>query len=277
MNNHRITTWVNDEPVLVCDNVYNGYNQPFWPTLRKGWNTVHFTAERLPEGLTNVIAEHSADRRNDGTTAVKFVKGNILSGMSDILVWNVTDDSQTSPRWTVRSDTAYRPSLDSFEDVGEINDDMREQIAAFLVRLKKALDGKDIEATGWRVSDIDFLAEKGGSGHFDLAEVFWQEYYAVIVSPIDKLKFLAGTKTVMVYRPDGEKVFFAGRSPDAPEEPMEPGKWYHSAYIGLKEIYFVSRNGKLEPLWVKDYSVEQTAGKEDGMLVRERPQSCGPN
>ena len=58
------------------------------------------------------------------------------------------------------------------------------------------------------------MKEIGGSCSVE-KDIFGQEYYGAQVSPMSKLKVVCGKKTVMVYRPDGEKVFFAGRSPNA--------------------------------------------------------------
>jgi hypothetical protein len=246
-NNHSITTWVNDEPVQVCDEVYNGYNKPFWPTLRKGENTVHFTASRLPASETKVIAELAPGQANDGTTVVKIIAGSIFSP-KDLIVWNVTEDTQTSPRWTVRSSKGYRPSLEQYEDVGPVDEEMRTQIAAFLERLRKALDQKDIASVGLQVSDIEFLMKEIGASVSVEEDVFGEEHYCFRVSSMSDLKVVSGRKTVMAYRPDGESVFFAGRSPDAPQE---SGKMYFC--LSADALYFVQNNSKLEPLWVKDY------------------------
>ena len=124
MNNHRVTTWVNDEPVLVCDNVWNAYNKPFWLTLRKGQNKVHFTAERLSSNLTKVIGEYDPNNSNDGSTTVKIIKGSIFSS-EDMVVWKATADSEESPRWTVNSDTPWRPSLESYETITGIDHDTK--------------------------------------------------------------------------------------------------------------------------------------------------------
>jgi hypothetical protein len=248
LNNHRITTWVNDEPVLVCGSVYNGYNKPFWVTLGKGWNTVYFTAERLPSELTGVIAQQSPDGRNDGTTTVRIIKGGIFSPQ-DLLVWQATEDEQTSPRWTVSSDKGYRPPLEAFEDIGTVDEDARKQVAAFLRRLVAALEGKDPAAVGWRETDMEFLMKEAGMTGFGVRDIFNQEHYGVTVSAMDDLKIIHGRKTIMAYRRDGGEVFFAGRSRTAPKE-TGTGCYYS---LGWDALYFVKRNGRLEPLWVKDY------------------------
>ena len=149
LNHHAITTWVNDEPILVCDNVYNGYNKPFWLALRKGENTVHFTASRLPATATPAISEVIPGQQDDNTTVVKIIAGGIFHP-KDLIEWKVTKDAETSPRWTVQSGTGYRPSLEQYEDVGLVNEDMLQQITAFLERFQKALQERTSQRSDGR-------------------------------------------------------------------------------------------------------------------------------
>jgi len=246
MNNHRVTTWVNDEPVLVCDNVWNGYNKAFWLTLRKGQNKVHFTVDRLSPDVT-VIGERDPTNPNDGSTTVKIIKGGIFSP-EDMIVWKATADSEESPRWTVYSDTAWRPSLESYDAITGIDDDTKEEIQDWLNKVQKGLDAKDLSAIGFDESDVEFLMEQSGITCSVEKDIFGLEQYKAVVSPLTELDILFGKKTIMVYRPDGEPLFHAGLPEDAERE---RGKMYYN--ISCDALYFVREDGKLKPLWIKEY------------------------
>ena len=67
-----------------------------------------------------------------------------------------------------------------------------------------------------------------------------------MVSPINELRIIHGKKTIMVYRPDGEPVYKAGPAPGKSTQGF-------NFYIMGDALYFVKKNGRLEPLWVKLY------------------------
>jgi hypothetical protein len=247
MNNHKITTWVNDEPVLVCDNVWSGYNKPFWLTLHKGQNKIHFTANRLPPEVTNVIGEHDPNNPNDGSTTVKIIKGGIFSP-EDMIVWKTTADSDESPRWTVHSDTAWRPSLEPYEPITKITDDTRKKVQTWLDKIQKRLDSKDLSAIGFDESDVEFLMEEIGIACSVKKDIFGLKEYEAVVSPLAEVSLVSGKKTIMVYRPDGEPLFYAGLPEDAERE---NGKMYY--HIAGDALYYVKEDGKLKPLWIKEY------------------------
>ncbi|MFC1498890.1 hypothetical protein ACFLS1_10540 [Verrucomicrobiota bacterium] len=247
MNNHRVTTWVNDEPVLVCDNVWNGYNKPFWLTLRKGQNKVHFTVDRLPSEITKVIGEHDPSNPNDGSTTVKIIKGGIFSP-EDMIVWKTKADSEKSPYWTVHSDTAWRPSLEPYDPITAINDGTKKEIQDCLNKIQKGLDSKDLSAIGFIESDVEFLMQEIGITCSVEKDIFGLKEYEAVVSPLTELNIVSGKKTIMVYRPDGEAVFYAGL-PEVAER--ESGKMYY--HISGDALYFVKEDGKLKPLWIKEY------------------------
>lgn len=247
MNNHKVTTWVNDEPVLVCDNVWSGYNKPFWTTLRKGQNTVHFTVDRLSPDVTKVIGEHDPDNPNDGSTTVKIIKGGVFSP-EDIITWKATADSEESPRWTVHSETAWRPSLESYDAIAGIDDDTKKEIQYWLSKIQEGLDAKDLSAIGLDASDVEFLMKEIGVTCSVEKDIFGLKQYVAVVSPLAELDIVFGKKTIMVYRPDGEPVYYAGLPDDAE---MERGKMYY--HLSGDALYFVREGGKLKPLWVKAY------------------------
>ena len=243
LNNHRITTWVNDEPVLVCDNVWNGYNKPLWHVFRKGENAVHFTAERLPKDVTEVIREN--DPADPGHTVVKIGTGSPFSPKV-IATWTTREDRETSPTWPLRSNVSFRPALDAYDSIQSIDQATKEQISQFLTQLQKALDAKDVSSLGLTTADFSALiAEVGMKGSLE-RDVFGAEPDAARVSKWDELDMIHGKKTIMVYRPDGEQVFVAGIAPDAPRE---NGKLYLS--LSSDALYFVKQDGKLKPLWSK--------------------------
>lgn len=194
MNNHKVTTWVNNEPVLVCDNIYDRYNMPFWGGLQKGKNQIHFTAQRLPDEITQILDEY--DNPNGGNTTVKIIKGSIFSpkDIKNIVVWTVTEDSQISPRWTVRSKTGWRPSLEPFEDIETIDDSMKIQIEEFLKALQQALDSKDLSAIGYQESDWERGMKEMGPTISLSKNVFGVEQYEANVSPMDELNMIHGKK-----------------------------------------------------------------------------------
>jgi len=247
LNNHKVTTWVNDEPVLVCDNVWNGYNKAFWLTLRKGINKVYFTAERLPDEITKVIDEYTPDTPNDGSTIVKIIKGDIFTS-EDMIVWKATSDFHTSPVWSINSDIAWRPSLKPYDTIRKVDRETESQLREFLKTLKKSLESKKMAGIGFNESDFEFLSKELGLQCSVQNDIFNVEYYEVTVSPIEELKIVKGKKTIMLYRPDGEPVFYAGISRSAPRENEK--MYYHFSGDAL---YFVKSKGKLEPLWVKKY------------------------
>ncbi|MCX6880423.1 MAG: hypothetical protein NTW21_42450 [Verrucomicrobia bacterium] len=249
LNNHKVTTWVNDEPALVCSRVFYGYNKPYWLTLQAGENTIRFTAERLPGGMTDGIASRQPDGRNDGSTMVKIISGNILSKPKDIIRWIATADSQTSPAWTVRSDIAWRPALESYDAIDHVDDATKAQIADFLASLKTALNAKDLSPLGYQNSDFDFLMKQVGFKCAMAKDVFGAEPYQTSVSPMSELEIIHGKKTIMIYRrDDDEGVFYAGRSREAPSENGEI-----SYFLAPTELYFVKEKGTLKPLWIKSY------------------------
>jgi hypothetical protein len=258
LNNHKITTWVNDEPVLVCDNVYSGYNKPYWMMLSRGLNRIHFTAERLPEEKTKRLQEMEDPSDigfKDGSTTVKLIKGGFLSPKV-LLTWKTAQDEEESPHWTVMSDKAYRPPLDRFDQIEEIDDPIRDQIATFLKLLKNALEAKNPFKAGLKLTCLEALMQDGGL-QFEPFKIFDTDHYYVEAAPIEKLKFIHGKKTIMVYREDGRDVFFAGDESAASDridlKGLKKGEWKTYCVIEFDALYFVMYKGKLKPLWVGPY------------------------
>jgi len=247
MNHHSVTTWVNDEPVLVCGGMYDRYNMAFWQVLRKGVNEVHFTAQRLPAEVTDATAEHDPADGSDGSTTVKIIKGTVREH-EDIIVWNVTADSQTSPRWTIHSDAGRRPSLESFDPIVSVDDETKADIRILLGRFRAALDSKNLSAVGWREADLEAGFSEAGLELSMEKDIYGAKPYTSYVLSLDELEIVHGAKTIMVYHPHDELAFFAGRCPDAPNE---LGVFYH--YISGSSLFFVKNKGKLEPLWTKKY------------------------
>ncbi|MDD5009001.1 MAG: hypothetical protein PHC68_11470 [Syntrophorhabdaceae bacterium] len=271
-NNHKITTWINDEPVLVADMVWNGYNAVFWPFLKKGENTIYLTAEKLPPEKTKEATEfyssvqypvdengkeiefehpYGYDERKfkDGTTTVKLIEGNffIPKETKEIKVWKVTQDKQESPRWVVLSKIEHRPSLDTYEDIKTIDPETKKQIEGYLKILQKALDSKDLKIAGMRESDIEeFLKKITGEKISVSKDIFSIKPYKAVVSPMSELEMIHGKKTIMVYRPDGEDLYSAGLAPGTPQE---DGKKYY--YLSGQALYFVKDKGILKPIWIK--------------------------
>jgi hypothetical protein len=254
-NSHKITTWVNDEPVLVCDSVYGGYNKPFWPMLHRGLNHIHFTAERLPREKTRVLRESSDPFHvlpTDGSTTVKLIAGSMIfrpKEVKELLVWKTTRDAETSPHWSVWSDVSFRPPLDRYDDIDGIDEKVRTQIKGFLVRLKEALKSRDLAIAGLEKADFDDIAREAGI-KADVSKAFANEPYYVDVAPIEKLNIIHGKKTIMAYRPDGKPIFHAGDDPDAPIEKHKLQMFYS---IEMDGLYFVMEKGKLQPLGVRRY------------------------
>jgi hypothetical protein len=252
-NNHEITAWVNDEPVWVWDDICAGSNRLFYFMLHKGINYVHFTAKRLPREKTK---EFAGELSRDGSTTVNLRFGGVFGTNSgqpysynakEILVWKATQNSETSPRWSVSSDTSFRPSLDRYDPVTRIDGHTRSEIKEFLVRLKEALKSKDLSKVGLKESDYNDTMKELGLEDCTLTAIYASEPYYVDVAPMEKLKIIYGKKTVMVYRSDGEPISFAGGDPNSPR------KIGYSYSFRLDAMYFVLRNGKLQPLWVRKY------------------------
>jgi hypothetical protein len=247
-NNHKIIAWVNDEPVWVWDNVSAGSSQMFWSMLHKGINYVHFTAERFPREKTKDFASQLP---NDGSTTIKL-RSDVLGkpypiNAKDILVWRATKNSETSPHWSVHSDTSFRPPLDRYDSVTRIDERIRSQIKESLVRFKEALKAKDLSRVGLKESNFNEIMNELGLEGCTLAAIYASEPYYVDVAPLEKLRIIHGKKTVMVYHSDGEPIYFAGRDPSL------PSKFGWSYSLKSSVMYFVLRNGKLQPLWACKY------------------------
>ena len=254
-NNHKVITWVNDEPALVCDDVWTGYNKPPWLTFQKGSNRIHFTAKRLPKEVTavfdnvsGVLTEDGVSKfMNDGTTTVKIIKGPVFQP-EDLFTWKATKDSETSPTWTVNCTTYFRPGLEEFDNIETVDEKTKQQIADFLAKLRQALETKDVSSVGLRESDVKSIARAVGMPFSGFDAVFGMDHYEATVCPIDKLKIIHGKKTILVYCPNGDPIYRASRSADTP---MENGKMY--PMLASDVLYFVKKHGKLEPLWPKMY------------------------
>ena len=217
----------------------------------KGINRIHFTAERQNAEITREIASHVPGGSNDGSTRVRIVKGSIFKpeDMEDLLVWDVTKDAQTSPKWTVRSEVGFRPPLDAFDDISTIDEQTRHDIAKFLGELEKTLAAKDISAFGL-VAEMfnDSMRQMGMTSDFVTDVLKADHYESHVITDMNDLKLIHGKKTIMVYCGDQRSLFEAGRSSDAPRE---DGKMY--MHLSGDSLFFVKREGKIEPLWPKKY------------------------
>lgn len=229
-NAHEFVTWVNDEPVGVCDATYAGYNSPVWVTLRKGDNTLRFTASRLPE--------------ETGPTTISVIRGSIFTEFDTLRSWTISEEKGTSPTWVVTSKKDIGGSLKSFEDVGAVDEATRKQVFGLLDRLYEALEKKDPRRVGLDPETLNrFMAAIGFKENY-LTDIFAYEDYQVERPPAEEVRMIAGKKTILVYRQHGGPLFSAGHGPqyEAPD-----GEMVFS--YGVDKVMVVKEGGKYRFLW----------------------------
>ena len=224
-NNHKVTTWVNDEPVSAWDNVCDGSNKLFFFTLHKGVNYIHFTAERLPVEKTK---EFAGDLPSDGSTTIKLRFGGIFGtnngkpfsyNAKDLLVWKATKDAETSHHWTVYFETSFRPPLDQFDPVTEISEGTRPN-QEFSRSSEGGIEMRNLSKVGVKESDSDRRHPERDwrKGRQTLQYLFLGAVLCGCCTDGEGWD-RSRQEDSMVYRPDGKAVFFAGRDPGEPLRP----------------------------------------------------------
>jgi hypothetical protein len=232
--NHRLVAWVNDEPLVVYDAQYKGGTYSVEYMAHRGRNVLRFTADRLPG--------------RSGPTSLQLARGSFLSP-EVILKWEANEDHAASPTWIINCPEDQIPSLDEYDDMGEVNDEARQAVADFLGRLKAALENKNLALAGWSEADWDAAMQGGGRDVSITRDVYGAEGYTVMVKGLDDLQFVAGKKTLFVYAKDHGKISYAGRDPKLPRE---NDKMYYS--FGMDWLHFMKKGGNFQYLW-------PTAGK----------------
>jgi hypothetical protein len=130
------------------------------------------------------------------------------------------------------------------DDIAPLAAQDKDHISAIVAALQKAFRERDIAAVRdmayapWLVVDHGFAAGRREEQLQQLANIFKNSDYSIVVSPATELAAAIGTKLVMVYTPDASII---SAVPDL-ADPNYADQWLQ--IVDIRRLYFVKLDGR---------------------------------
>lgn len=223
--NQKNIVWVNDEPVKVIEP--NGYGvTPLMFTFKTGINHVYVTSlsEDGLKGATHAtIKEGNWNKPNDIITHFE---------------WESKKDKDRSPIFTYDVENGFKEDLSAYEQLKKPSDiEIRRAIKKVYSQIKEALHNRSLQNSGIDETKLETMMQSFFKVKNFKDKVFSSKTYSLETpSKLEDLQYVVGSKSILVYNPNGSKIFKAG-----PEE-TNNGEMVYS--LILESLVIVKDDGK---------------------------------